>query len=117
MAKNAKRKVRLEHRVFGLCLIKRSRHTEAGAEVFDAQFDDGKHRTVLAAPEFWLSSQAEVEHAFAELLETKPDARIPQGVPQQCRDRSLPTPTYEVMNGDAYGVLGDSPCTEAEVGE
>jgi hypothetical protein len=121
MSAKQRAKIRLEHRAFGWGVIKRSRYTEAGAEVFDAQFDDCKHRTVLAAPEFWVSNQSEVEQAFADLLETKPAVRIPEGSPQRRMDRSLPSPVYEVIDGDAYetvaSLLGDSPCTEAEVGE
>lgn len=98
--------VRLEHRAFGWGVVKRSRYTDLGNEVLDVRFED-KDRTVLAAPEFWQSSQAEVEQAFAELLEVKPDVRIPQGVRQQCRDRALPTPMYEITDdGDTHIDLG-----------
>jgi len=111
-------RVRLQHRAFGWCVITRSRHTEAGAEVFDAQFDDRKHRIVPAAPEFWVSNQSEVEQAFAELLETKPEVRIPQGLTQG-RDRSLPTPMYEVTDDipHPHEVTDGDAASETDLGE
>lgn len=93
MSKNAR--VRLEHRAFGSAIVRRSRYTDTGTAVFDVRFEDGKDRTVLAAAEFWLSSQTEVEKAFADSLESKPEVAVPQGPRAKRIDTSVPQPVYE----------------------
>ena len=103
-------KLRLQHRVLGSGIIRRGRYTDAGTAVFDVRFEDGRDRTLLAAAEFWLSSEAEVEKAFAQLLEVKPEIAIPQGARPKRTDISLPTPAYGATDDTAepYEVTDDA---------
>ena len=60
-----KTEIRLEHRAFGLGTVIAVRFTDSGG-VIDLLFDDGRPRSCLALPEFWLSDPAELQHALSD---------------------------------------------------